>query len=117
MLAAVLPLAMFGSALLLSVSTLARSYKEAQTYASFLVLAPMLPMMLSVGSPIEPAPWKLAVPLLGQHILLTEVLEGKNPEPLSLVITSAATVAAAVLFLAVTAHQFRREKIVFGRTS
>ena len=117
MLAAVLPLAMFGSALLLSVSTLARSYKEAQTYASFLVLAPMLPMMLSVGSPIEPAPWKLAVPLLGQHILLTEVLEGKNPEPLSLVIASAATVAAAVLFLAVTAHQFRREKIVFGRTS
>lgn len=117
MLATVLPLAMFGSALLLSVSTLARSYKEAQTYASFLVLAPMLPMMLSVGSPIEPSQWKFLVPLLGQHILLTDVLEGKNPEPLSLAIASAATVAVAIGFLAVTAHQFRRERIVFGRTS
>lgn len=117
MLATVLPLAMFGSALLLSVSTLARSYKEAQTYSSFLVLAPMLPMMLSVGSPIEPVPWKLLVPLLGQHILLTDILEGKNPEPLSLAIASAAAVAVAIGFLTVTAHQFRRERIVFGRTS
>ncbi len=117
MLAAALPLAMLGSALLLSISTLARSYKEAQTYTTFLVMTPMLPMVLSVGSPIEPAPWKLAVPLLSQHILVTDVLEGKTPEPLSLLIASVATVAMAVLFLALTAHQFRREKIVFGRTT
>ena len=115
MVAIVLPLALFGAALLMSISTLARSYKEAQTYTSFLVMAPMLPMILSMGSPIEPSLWKLATPTLGQFILITEVLEGKAPEPLSLAIATSATVAATILFLALTAYLFRREKIVFGR--
>ena len=115
MLGSVLPLALLASALQMGISTLARSYKEAQTYVSFLMFVPLLPMMLSMGSSIEPALWKLAVPILGQHILVTEVLEGKIPEPLSLAVATAATIVGTVLCLVLTAQQFHREKIVFGR--
>ena len=115
MLGSVLPLALLASALQMGISTLARSYKEAQTYVSFLMFVPLLPMMLSMGSSIEPALWKLAVPILSQHILVTEVLEGKIPEPLSFAVATASTIVATVLCLVLTARQFHREKIVFGR--
>ena len=115
MLGSVLPLALLASALQMGISTLARSYKEAQTYVSFLMFVPLLPMMMSMGSSIEPTLWKLAVPILGQHILVTEVLEGNIPEPLWLALATASTIAGTVLCLVLTAQQFRREKIVFGR--
>ena len=115
MLGSVLPLALLASALQMGISTLARSYKEAQTYVSFLMFVPLLPMMLSMGSSIEPALWKLSVPILGQHILVTEVLEGKIPEPLSFLLATASTIVGTVLCLVLTAQQFHREKIVFGR--
>ena len=115
MLGSVLPLALLASALQMGISTLARSYKEAQTYVSFLMFVPLLPMMMSMGSSIEPALWKLAVPVLSQHILVTEVLEGKIPEPLSFAVATASTIVGTVLCLVLTAQQFHREKIVFGR--
>ena len=115
MLGSVLPLALLASALQMGISTLARSYKEAQTYVSFLMFVPLLPMMMSMGSSIEPALWKLAVPILGQHILVTEVLEGNIPEPLSFAVATASTIVGTVLCLVLTAQQFHREKIVFGR--
>lgn len=115
MLGSVLPLALLASALQMGISTLARSYKEAQTYVSFLMFVPLLPMMMSMGSSIEPALWKLAVPILGQHILVTEVLEGNIPEPLWFALATTATIAGTVLCLVLTAKQFHREKIVFGR--
>ena len=115
MLGSVLPLALLASALQMGISTLARSYKEAQTYVSFLMFVPLLPMMLSMGSSIEPVLWKLAVPILSQHILVTEVLEGKIPEPLWFAVATASTIVGTVLCLVLTAQQFHREKIVFGR--
>ena len=115
MLGSVLPLALLASALQMGISTLARSYKEAQTYVSFLMFVPLLPMMMSMGSSIEPALWKLALPILGQHILITEVLEGNIPEPLWFALATAGTIAGTVLCLVLTAKQFRRERIVFGR--
>ncbi len=115
MLAIIFPLALFGSALEMFIATLSRSYKEAQTYVSFLMFVPMLPMMLTMGSSIEPAMWKLCVPVLGQHIMVIEILEGKAPQLLSFVIATSAAIGMTFLFLALIAHQFSREKIVFGR--
>lgn len=115
MLAAILPLSLLASAVEMSIATLSRSYKEAQTYVSFLMFVPMLPLLLTLGSSNEPAFWKLIVPVLGQQILITDVLEGNAFEPLSYLLAALAAVAGAVVFLGLTARLFRRERIVFGR--
>ncbi len=114
-LAAALPLAPLASGLQMSVATLARSYKEAQTYVSFLMFVPMAPLMFSIGAPVERALWKLAVPVLGQHVLITSALEGKPFAPLDFFVAAAAALAAAAVFVYLTARLFRREAIVFGR--
>ena len=114
-LAAVLPLGFFASAVQMWVATFARSYKEAQTYVSFLMFLPMLPAFVSILSPVEPEAWMIPIPLLGQHVLVTAALEGGVMSPLSFAVAGLATTGAALVFLLFTTRLFRREKIIFGR--
>ena len=64
-LALLLPLALLAPALQMLLALFARSFKEAQTQLSLLLLLPMIPgLMLSFQS-FEPKPWMGAVPILG----------------------------------------------------
>ena len=82
MMAAVLPLCLVTSALQSCVASLARSFKEAQSYMGILILAPMLVGVLGTIYPIDNQPWMYGVPMLGQYVLLTNVLGGRAPGPL-----------------------------------
>ena len=115
LLAAVIPLAFLASGLQVLVASFARSYKEAQTYVSFLIFVPMLPAFVMMFSPIDPQPWLAMIPLLGQHLLITEAMRG---EPGSLLVSLGAGVTVTLSGLAcvaVTTRLFQREKIIFGR--
>ncbi len=114
-LAAVLPLGFFASAVQMWVATFARSYKEAQTYVSFLMFLPMVPALVLILSPVEPAAWMIPIPLVDQHVLVTEALEGGVMSPLSFAAAGLSAAGAALLFLLFTTRLFRREKIIFGR--
>ena len=115
LLAAVIPLAFLASGLQVLVASFARSYKEAQTYVSFLIFVPMLPAFVMMFSPIDPQPWLAMIPLLGQHLLITEAMRG---EPGSLLVSVGAGVTvtlSGLVCVAVTTRLFQREKIIFGR--
>ena len=115
LLAAVIPLAFLASGLQVLVASFARSYKEAQTYVSFLIFVPMLPAFVMMFSPIDPQPWLAMIPMLGQHLLITEAMRG---EPGSLLVSLGAGVTVTLSGLAcvaVTTRLFQREKIIFGR--
>ncbi len=115
LLVAVLPLVPFVSALQITVATLARSYKEAQSYVSFLMFLPILPMLIMTDPTAEQAAWKLLVPVLGQFILILDVMKGSAVSPLTLVVPTLISLVGGGVFLAVTARLFRSERIVFGR--
>ena len=115
LMAAVIPLAFLASGLQVLVASFARSYKEAQTYVSFLIFVPMLPAFVMMFSPIDPQPWIAMIPLLGQHLLITEAMRG---EPGSLLVSVGAGVTvtlSGLVCVAVTTRLFQREKIIFGR--
>ena len=112
-----LPLAPALVALQMAVATLARSYKEAQSYVSFLMLLPMVPMVLMMDGPPETELWNLFVPMLGQFVLMNEVLEGQALTPGPVAITSLVSLACAIALLLVTARLFRSERIIFGRSA
>ena len=68
--------ALVASALQVAAATHARTFKEGQTYLSMLLFLPMVIGMLSAFSHAEPAAWRLAVPVLGQHQILAAALRG-----------------------------------------
>jgi sodium transport system permease protein len=115
MLAAVLPMCVATSAMQSSVATMARSFKEAQSYMGILILAPMLAGMLGTLYPIANQPWMYAVPMLGQYVLLTNVLGGRYPGLIAFLTAAVSSLLVASLFVRLTVSLFKDERIVFGR--
>src|SRR5579863_1873163 len=115
LLALVLPLALFLSAVVMFASTFARSFKEAQGYIGMLILLPMLPGLLSTLYPLSNRPWLAPIPIVGQYALAADVLRGKPPAPVLYVLASVSVLACALILLALTSRLLQREKIIFGR--
>jgi sodium transport system permease protein len=111
----ILPLALFLAAVVLFASTFARSFKEAQGYLGMLMLVPMLPGLLATVYPLSRRPWLAPVPIMGQYALASDVLGGQPPGPWLYVIAGVATLACALLLVALTARAMGRERIIFGR--
>jgi len=112
---AVVPMCLFTAALQGAVATLARSFKEAQTYMGVLILGPMLPGIMAALYPIGHTTWTYAVPLLGPYVLLTDVLGGRVPAAQSFLTSAGVSLLAAVVLIRVTTQLFRSEGIIFGR--
>ena len=115
LLGAVLPLCLLSTAIQTYLATFARSFKEAQSYMGFLMMVPMLPGLLSSVYPIASEPWMYPVPILGQHLLLTDVLGGKALDLRMFAAAALATVIAAALLLRLVTALLQRERIIFGR--
>ena len=65
-----LPLTALASALQMIVATFARSYKEAQTYLSFLMILPVVPGVVLSMVPFKPEAWMMCIPALGEQLLI-----------------------------------------------
>ena len=115
MLAAVLPLTLMSSALQMLLATYARSFKEAQTYLQLFQFVPTLPGMVLAISPVQSKLWMFAVPVLGQQVLVGEVMRGEVLGPLPYVLSALTCVALSGVCLAVTTRMLRQERIIFGR--
>jgi sodium transport system permease protein len=115
LLAAVVPFCLLAPAIQTYLSTFARSFKEAQSYMGFLIMVPMLPGLLSSVYPIASQPWMYPIPIIGQHVLLTDVLGNKAPGPLMFLVAGLAAVAAALALVRLTTGLLSRERIIFGR--
>ena len=113
--AAVLPMCLFSASLQACIATMARSFKEAQSYMGVLILLPMLPGIMSSVSTLGDAPWMYAVPVLAQHVLLAGVMGGRWPAPWAFAVAAAVSFAAAAVLIRLTTMLFRSERIIFGR--
>ncbi|MFC1525999.1 ABC transporter permease [Candidatus Latescibacterota bacterium] len=114
-LAATLPLALFASGLQILVATFSRSYKEAQTYASLLIMLPMVPHLIASVYSLGTSRWMLPIPALGQQVLLTDVFGGEAVTIASYLVVGVSSLTLGLLCVWVTAHLFQRERIIFGR--
>jgi sodium transport system permease protein len=115
LLALVLPLALFLSAVVMFASTFARSFKEAQGYIGVLVLLPMLPGIIATLYPFSHRPWLAPIPIIGQYALAADVLGGKPPGVGFYVLAGVSVLACALVLLAATSRMLKREAIIFGR--
>ncbi|MFO0659247.1 MAG: ABC transporter permease subunit [Polyangiaceae bacterium] len=112
---ATIPLALFSSALQMMVATFARTFKEAQTYLSLLVLAPTLPGVVLTLSPVNPSAWMMLVPTLGQSVLVHSALRGEATPWSWYAIAGTSSLVFAAVILRITTRLLASERIVFGR--
>jgi sodium transport system permease protein len=108
----VLPLAVLFSALLLTISLCAKSYKEAQTYVSPLIFVVVLPAIGALLPGVELNAKLALVPILNVALASKEMVGGNFPAGLvALIFFSTSIYAAAALAFAV--RMFEREDVIF----
>ena len=106
-----LPLAVLLATLQTLVSAYAKSYREAQTYLSILMLLPVIPSLLLAVLPVQARPWMYAVPLLGQQLGIMDLVRGEAIGALPLAAVLAGTSLAAVLAFLLTRWLYASERL------
>lgn len=110
--AMIAPVAMLFAALLLTISLYAKSYKEAQSYVSPLIIVVIMPAMMGMLPGIELTAKTALVPILNLSLVCKEMLSGVWHWPyIALIFGSTCVYAAAALALCV--RMFNREDVMF----
>jgi sodium transport system permease protein len=110
-----LPFACMISAVQMLVATYGRTFKEAQTYASYIALVINFVPLVTIFSSLRQATWQLFVPALGQQVVLARVLRGDMTAPLDYFAPLAVALCVGFACLAALTRLLRREQIIFGR--
>jgi sodium transport system permease protein len=106
-LALLLPLAGALAALLMAVAIRCKTFKEAQANATIVLLAGSMVPLINLVNPGATQGWHLAVPVLGQMTLMTQVLRGEPPLPLEVLTTVGASLLVTALALASVTRALR----------
>jgi sodium transport system permease protein len=108
----VLPLAVFFSAALLAISLFAKSFKEAQSYLSPLMIVVILPAIAALLPGVELNTTLALVPVLNTSLVSKEIITGTyHWNYIALIFASSCIYAVAALGLAV--KLFQREDVLF----
>jgi len=107
-----LPLAVLFSAGLITISLFAKSYKEAQSYVSPLMILVIVPAVAAMLPGVELTAKLALIPILNVSLLCKELVTGTyHWNLIALIFLSTCVYAAASLFLAV--KMFQREDVLF----
>ncbi len=108
----VLPLAVFFSAALLAISLFAKSFKEAQSYLSPLMIVVVLPAVAALLPGVEMSTTLALVPVLNTSLISKEIITGTyHWKYIALIFASSSIYAAAAIAIAV--KLFQREDVLF----
>lgn len=111
-----LPFAALMAAVNMLAATFGRSFKEAQTYVSYIAMAVQFAALVPVFLTVRDAFWQLLVPSVAQLSVLMKTLRGEPLTALHLGVPAVVCLAGTLLCLLLQAHLLRREQIVFARS-
>ena len=114
-LAIMIPFAACTSALQMLVSTYGRTYREAQTYVSYLATLVSFVPVIALFSGLKDDAWQLGVPVLGQLTALMRVLRGDALTGADFAVPSLVAFVLAGFAIAALTRLLGEERIVFGR--
>lgn len=106
------PLLPFISALLITVSAVTRSTKEAQTYLGLLMMVPMAPFFLLQFLSVKSTTSTMPVPMLSQYQLLESAVLGDGIPLLHIVLSVGGTLLATALLLSLASRLYQRERLL-----
>ena len=106
------PYVLFGAALMITIASFTKSYKEAQTYLTFVTLIPIVPLFMTLFGAPKITPWMAATPALSQQLLVTEMLKGETVAPLHLALSFGTTLALGLALSWLAVKLYSRERIL-----
>jgi sodium transport system permease protein len=107
-----LPFVPLGATLMTFVASFTRSYREAQTYLTTVLLVPTLPIAFASIYSLKPTSSLMFIPSLSQHLLMTSVLKDEPILLLDVLVSAAASLGVALLLFVLTARHWRRETML-----
>jgi sodium transport system permease protein len=114
--AVLLPFAALMAAVNMLAALFGRSYKEAQTYVSYLAMAVQFAALAPIFLTERDAAWQWYVPAIAQLTVLLKTLRGEAVGAYDLLLPAAVALGAATFCLWLQARLLERERIVFARS-
>jgi sodium transport system permease protein len=108
-----LPVTLIASSLQTIVAAFTKSFREAQTWVSLLLLVPMIPSLWLMVSPVKAKLWMMAVPLLAQNVLIERLVRGEAIVPSHFAVSVVSTLLFGILLWGISASLYRREGLLF----
>jgi sodium transport system permease protein len=106
------PLSLAGAGLMTIVASFTRSFREAQTYLSIVLMVPTLPLALVGLLDLKPTVAAMATPSLSQHFLMTRVLRGEWPHGWEILLSAGVSLALGLLLAWIAGRLYEREQIL-----
>jgi sodium transport system permease protein len=110
--ALMLPFVLLGAALMSCVASFTRSYREAQSWLTAVLLIPTVPIMFAAIYQLKERLGLMWIPSLGQHLLINGLLRAEPLDPAQVLTSVLATSAAALALAFVAARLYGREHIL-----
>ncbi len=111
---ATVPLSLFAAAVHIALAMNARSFKEAQTILSFVIVVPLLPGLVVSMLELKTAAWMYLVPMLSNQTLLRELAKGGEMGALPFVMTFASSALAALAVVLFASWRMKSERYVLA---
>lgn len=109
---AILPFVPLAAALMTLVASFARSFREAQSWMTGVLLVPTMPIMIAAVTGLKPAMSLMAVPSLSQHFLVTRLLRDEPIAPVEFLVSAGGTLALAAVLTVGVLYFWRRERLL-----
>lgn len=106
------PFAPLGAALMTLVASFTKSYKEAQTYLTLVLLVPTLPLIFATMLNVAPSAALMWIPSLGQHLLVTSLIKQQAVPPVLYAESAVCTLVAGALLGWLATRLYARETLL-----
>jgi sodium transport system permease protein len=107
-----LPFILLGASLMTLVASFTKSYKEAQTWLSAVLIAPTLPILVVSILTLRPQLEFMFVPSLSQHLILVDMVKNEPLNGLHVAISVCSTLVFGALLTWVCARLYQREGLL-----
>ncbi len=98
------------------IATYGRTFKEAQTYVSYLVMVVSLVPSITMFAQLKDATWQLFVPMLAQQMVMTRILRGETLGLLHFALPLAINLTIMAVAVVLISKLLKKERIIFARS-
>jgi sodium transport system permease protein len=106
------PFALVGASLMTLVASFTKSFKEAQTWVSVVLLAPTMPILIVSILQVRPSTALMFIPSLSQHLLLVGLIRNEPLNMLHVVVSVVGTLGVGAILTLICARLYRREGLL-----
>jgi sodium transport system permease protein len=107
-----LPFALVGASLMTLVASFTKSFKEAQTWVSVVLLAPTMPILIVSILMVRPNTALMFIPSLSQHLLLVGLIKNEPINALHVGVSVSGTLLIGAVLTWICARLYRREGLL-----